>query len=373
MSILTINAGSSSLRLSLFSQTEDGLKRLAGVHHKSIDTTITPSLLENFITSVDAGDIKQVVHRVVHGGARLGASCLIDAAVETEIEKLIPLAPLHNPLALEWIRLACHLLGEQVPQVAVFDTAFYQPLPEVANTYALPRKLCQEHGIRRYGFHGIAHRAMLSRWQEIRPEIRSGGRVISVQLGSGCSITAIDHGMPVDTSMGFSPLEGLLMATRSGDIDPSVVIYLQRQAGLTTEEIEQLLNKHSGLLGVSGESNDMQELLNSNSPDAELAVNLYCYRVRKYIGAYLAVLGGADAILFGGGVGENSSQVRAKILQGMEWSGVQLDLFDNNRVAGTETRISTVASQTHVWVIPVDEALMMALEAVAITKDMGGL
>ncbi len=371
MSILTINAGSSSLRLSLFAHTENGLEQLAGVHHKNIDTADL-FLLENFIASIDDADITQVVHRVVHGGIRLTAPCLIDAAVEAEIKRLIPLAPLHNPPALEWIRLARHLLGEQVRHIAIFDTAFYRSLPTVASTYALPQELCRKHNIRRYGFHGVAHQAMLHRWKEIRPEIKNGGRVISVQLGSGCSITAIDHGVPVDTSMGFSPLEGLLMATRSGDIDPSVVIYLQRQAGLNAEEIEQLLNKQSGLLGISGESNDMQALLNSDHPDAELAVNLYCYRVRKYIGAYLAVLEGADAILFGGGVGENSSQVRAKILQGMEWSGVQLDLFDNNRASGTEARISTVASRTDVWVIPVDEAQVMVLDAAAIMSDMEG-
>ncbi|NOX93189.1 MAG: acetate/propionate family kinase [Gammaproteobacteria bacterium] len=370
MSVLAVNAGSSSLRLSLFVQTEDGLERLAGVHHSGIDIPDS-SLLERFIASFDAVEITQVVHRVVHGGERFTMPCLIDAAVETEIERLIPLAPLHNSVALEWIRLARGLFGEQVPQVAVFDTAFYHSLPKVAATYALPRELCQELGIRRYGFHGIAHRAMLSRWQEIRPEVKDGGRVISVQLGSGCSITAINHGVPVDTSMGFSPLEGLLMATRSGDVDPMVVTCLQRQAGLNIEEVERLLNKQSGLLGVSGESHDMRVLLNSDSPDAELAVNLYCYRIRKYIGAYLAVLGGADAILFGGGVGENSPQVRAKILQGMEWSGVQLNLFDNDNAAGKEICISAVTGKTEVWVIPVDEAQVMALDAVTIMAGRG--
>ncbi len=371
MSTLAINAGSSSLRLSVFVQTVNGLERLAQVHHSNISTP-DPSLLENFIASLDGVEITHVVHRVVQGGMHFDTPCLIDTAVEAEIEQLIPLAPLHNPVALEWIRLARRLLGERVPQVAVFDTAFYRSLPEVAAIYALPRKLCREQGIRRYGFHGIAHRAMLHRWQKVRPDIRDGGRVISLQLGSGCSVTAIDHGLAVDTSMGFSPLEGLLMATRSGDVDPAVVTYLQKQAGLSAEEVEQLLNKQSGLLGVSGESHDMQVLLNSGSFDAELAVNLYCYRVRKYIGAYLAVLGGADAILFGGGVGENSPQVRAKILQGMEWSGVQLDLFDNNRASGAEARISTVASRTDVWVMPVDEAQVMVLDATAIMNDIGG-
>jgi len=367
MTLLTINAGSSSLRLSLFAQTGNSLERRAEVHLDSVNEHELP-LLSDFITSVDATEITLVVHRVVHGGLLLTAPCLIDPTVEEEIERLIPLAPLHNPSALIWIRAARRLLGEEMPQVAVFDTAFYRSLPEVAATYALPRDLCRDYAIRRYGFHGIAHQAMWNRWRKIRPAIRSGGRVISVQLGAGCSVTAIDHGAPVDTSMGFSPLEGLVMATRSGDLDPTVITYLQRQAGLSADELEQMLNKQSGLLGLSGDSGDMRLLLNSDSSDAQLAVDLYCYRVRKYIGAYLAVLGGVDAILFGGGVGENSSQVRMKILQGMAWLGVDLDRVRNDNATGTEACISTAESQSEVWAIPVDEALMMASDAVAIMK-----
>lgn len=370
MSILTINAGSSSLRLSLFVQTGDGLERLAEVRHEGIDGP-NESLLSDFISTIDVAEIMLIAHRVVHGGASFTKSCLIDAVAEEEIERLIPLAPLHNPPALEWMRLARRLLGEQVPQVAVFDTVFYQSLPQVAAAYALPRELCQRYGIRRYGFHGIAHQAMWQRWQELRPNVKDGGRIISVQLGSGCSITAIDHGAPIDTSMGFSPLEGLVMATRSGDLDPTVIAYLQRQVGLSVEELERLLNKQSGLLGLSGESSDMRVLLHSDSTEAALAVNLYCYRVRKYIGAYLTVLGGADAVLFGGGVGENSSHVRTQILRGMEWLGVELDPVSNDNAAGKEACISATASQIEVWVIPVDEALMMALDAVAITKNWG--
>ncbi len=369
MSLLTINAGSSSLRLSLFKQTRNGLVQLAKARHDGIDRH-EASLLDEFITLVDASEITLVVHRVVHGGRRLTTPCLIDARVETEIERLIPLAPLHNPSALAWIRLARQLLGEQIPQAAVFDTAFYRSLPEVAATYALPRKLCQDYGIHRYGFHGIAHRAIWNRWREIRPGVPHGGRVISLQLGAGCSITAIDQGAPVDTSMGFSPLEGLVMATRSGDLDPTLITYLQRQAGLGTEEIEQILNRQSGLLGLSGNSSDMRAVLDSDTPDARLAVDLYCYRVRKYIGAYLAVLGGADAILFGGGVGENSPQVRAKILQGMEWLGVELDTLHNNDSVGKEACISTAKSSIEAWVITVDEASIMAREALdSISND----
>ncbi|NOY63277.1 MAG: acetate/propionate family kinase [Gammaproteobacteria bacterium] len=368
MSILTINAGSSSLRLSLFTQADDGLVLLAEAHQQNISVPDV-SFLVNFIASVEPTTITLIVHRVVHGGALLTTPRLIDAAVEEEIEQLTPLAPLHNPTALEWIRLARRLLGEQLPQVAVFDTAFYHSLPQVAKTYALPQALCQQYSIRRYGFHGIAHRAMLNRWRQIRPGFREGGRIISVQLGSGCSITAVDHGLPVETSMGFSPLEGLVMATRCGDLDATVIAYLQRQAGLSIEALEELLNKQSGLLGVSDESSDMRLLLNSDTPEAALAVELYCYRVRKYIGAYLAVLGGADAILFGGGVGENSSQVRAKILQNMAWLGIELDDDANKNALAVQANIGAGNSKIDVWVISVDEAREMALDAVSITKN----
>ncbi len=366
MSILTINAGSSSLRLCLFEQTDGGLAKLAEARYQDADTKDT-SLLADFIASVDVAEITLMVHRVVHGGAQLTAPCLIDAAVAAEIEQLAVLAPLHNPRALTWIRLARDLLGEQVPQVAVFDTAFYLSLPQVAATYALPREWCRRHAIRRYGFHGIAHRAMWDRWRQIRPKIKDGGRVISVQLGSGCSITAIDRGAPVDTSMGFSPLEGLVMATRCGDLDPAVLTYLQRHAGLSAEEIERVLNEQSGLLGVSGDSGDMRVLLDSGSTEAQLAVNLYCYRVRKYIGAYVAALGGVDAILFGGGVGENSPQVRAKILQSMEWLGLEVDVDGNKTSVGMEAAISAVKSRVEAWVIPVDEASVMAREALMLS------
>ncbi len=365
MTLLIINAGSSSLRLALFGQSGGRLVCLDKRHYGDVDEP-APLLLKGFVASTGAANNMLVVHRVVHGGTRFTAPCLIDAEVEAEIERLIPLAPLHNPPALAWIRLSRHLLGEGVAQVAIFDTAFYHALPEVAARYALPSDLSRRYAIRRYGFHGIAHRAMWQRWREIRPEVKGGGRVISLQLGSGCSITAIDQGMPVDTSMGFSPLEGLVMATRPGDIDPSIVTFLQREAGMDAAEVERVLNRQSGLLGLSGESGDMRWLLDSGTPEAQLAIELYCYRIRKYIGAYLTVLGGVDAILFGGGVGENSAQVRAKILRGMEWLGVGLDPTGNSNAAGKEGCISAAQSRSEVWVIPVDEASVMAREALRV-------
>lgn len=365
MLILVINAGSSSLRLALYQQTAQGPVQQIAAHHDNMGDT-GPALLTDFLAQTDLSAIGAVVHRVVHGGKRLTEPCLIDQTVEEEIERLVPLAPLHNPPALRWIRCARQVLGEQIPQVAVFDTAFYKSLPDVAVTYALPQELCRHHGIRRYGFHGIAHQAMYQRWRELGPAAGRHGRVLSLQLGSGCSITAIDHGEPVETSMGFSPLEGLVMATRSGDVDPAVIAYLQRQAGLTVEEIEQLLNQRSGLLGLSEESADMRHLLRSDKPAAQLAIDLYCYRIRKYIGAYLAVLGGADAILFGGGVGEHSADVRARILGRMEWLGMKLDR-DRNHGAGTgETMISATDSHIEAWVIPVDEAAVMVRAATTV-------
>lgn len=364
MSILTVNTGSFSVRLNLFLPDDEQHLNIVGGEHYGPGAGEPGQLLRQFLRR-PAPPVKVIAHRVVHGGSRLTASRLLDPEVEREIGRLIPLAPLHNPNALKWIEAARTVLGAGVPQVAVFDTAFYANLPEVARTYAIPRELSLKHELRRYGFHGLAHEAMVRRWQQLRPEAADRGRTISLQLGAGCSVTAVDRGTPVDTSMGFSPLEGLMMATRSGDIDPGLVTFLQRREGLTPEQTDRLLNERSGLLGVSGVSADMRELLESGDPCARLAVDLYCYRARKYLGAYLAVLDGADAILFGGGVGENAPLVRAQILENMGWAGVALDSAENLAVAGVERRISRADSPVEVWVIPVDEAAILAREALA--------
>ena len=268
MTILTVNTGSSSIRLAMFAP---GLGRLADAYYPGAGADPTARLKE-FLRDYDVPRVTVVAHRIVHGGSRLIAPCLLDDDVETEIRRLAPLAPLHNPLALAWLAASRAVLGETVAQVAVFDTAFYANLPEVAATYALPREFRRKHSIRRYGFHGLAHQALWQRWRELRPEVRDGGRAISLQLGAGCSITAVNCGRPVDTSMGFSPLEGLVMATRCGDIDPGLLMFLQRAEGLTTEQLEHLLNHESGLLGLSGASADMQRLLESQDPLARLAV-----------------------------------------------------------------------------------------------------
>lgn len=364
--VLTVNTGSSSVRLAAF-ETEDGSLSRGASGHFSGNWNEPQAMLRAFLKGHGIEAVAAVAHRIVHGGARLTAPCRIDAAVEAEIERLAPLAPLHNPRALEWICACRALFGAETVQVAVFDTAFYATLPEVAATYALPRALCARHGIRRYGFHGLAHEAMWRRWRELRPDIRAGGRVISLQLGAGCSITAIRDGQVVDTSMGFSPLEGLVMATRSGDVDPGLLLFLQRVEGLTPERMERLLNEEAGLLGLSGVSEDMRALLDADDADARLAVDVYCYRARKYIGAYLAVLGGADAILFGGGVGEHAPEVRAQILTWLEGLGIVLDPDANRAAIGAEMSISTRDSATEVWVIPVDEAMILAQAAMAMT------
>jgi acetate kinase len=366
MIILTVNAGSSSVRLAAFARTETGMEKRAG---RKYDLEESPqTILKQFVSDNGIHNISVIAHRVVHGGTRFVNSCFIDADVEAEINRLSRLAPLHNPFALKWIRECVRTFGESVPQAAVFDTAFYSALPEAAAVYALPGDLCRQYDIRRYGFHGLAHGAMLQRWKELHPDLKEGGRVVSLQLGAGCSITAVRNGKVMDTSMGFSPLEGLVMATRSGDIDPGIIFYLRRSCGLTLEKIETMLNHASGLLGISGISGDMETLIENPLPDARLAVELFCYRARKYIGAYLSVLQGADAILFGGGVGENSPQVRSRILEEMQWLGIIIDTGSNNATIGEEGCISPPESKTAVWVIPADEASVLAREAFGVMK-----
>ncbi|MFZ5590005.1 MAG: acetate/propionate family kinase [Pseudomonadota bacterium] len=363
MTVLTVNTGSSSVRLALFKDGAPPQRQTVALNGNGT----AAARLRAFLHQQNAGPVAVVAHRVVHGGNSLVAPCTIDARVETEIERLAPLAPLHNPVALAWIRAAREVLGPGVTQVAVFDTAFYADLPEAARTYAIPLDLAHKHGLYRYGFHGIAHQAMWRRWRELRPDVPEGGRVITAQLGAGCSMAAVERGVPRDTSMGFSPLEGLMMATRGGDLDPGIVTWLQRREGFSPEVTERLLYYNCGLQGVAGES-DMRRLLARADSEARLAVEMYCHRARKYLGAYLAVLGGAEAILFGGGVGENAPFVREKILTNMEWADIALDAQANRVAVATEARISQPQSRTEVWVIPVDEAAILAQEAVAVTR-----
>lgn len=321
--------------------------------------------------------VEAVGHRVVHGGDRFRQPVRVDAGVLAEIENLNELAPLHNPACLAGIRGARGWLGERVPMVAVFDTAFHATLPPHAAQYAIPQDLARKHGIRRYGFHGIAHASLAAAGAANLGRPLDQVRLITLQLGNGCSATAIDRGRSVDTSMGFTPLEGLVMGTRSGDVDPSLVPYLARREGVSADEVERWLNERSGLLGVSGLSHDMRTILAAAEEDpgspAALALDLFCYRARKYLGAYLAVLGGAEAVVFGGGIGEGAPAVRARICEGMAWCGLRLDSERNRAAAGLTPgqalRISTEDSTLSASVAAVDEETEIARQTVRCLRD----
>ena len=362
MMLLTVNAGSSSLRLAAYSVSGGEPEAIASARYELQDASVA-ELLRNFLAQYQPGHITAVVHRIVHGGPHFSGPSLIDAASEQQLAQLTPLAPLHTGRSLSLIRAARALFSADTPHIASFDTAFYSGLPPFARHYALPAELTTRLGLRRYGFHGLAHEALWQRWSAVAARGASTGRILTLQLGSGCSITATRDGRPVDTSMGFTPLEGLMMATRSGDIDPGLLLYLQLHHGWSTDELDDLLNRQSGLLGVSGLSADMRVLLASDSAAAKLAVGLYCYRVRKFVGAYLAVLGGADSIVFGGGVGENAPEVRARILSDMDWAGVHIDPTANSATTGHERRISPEQSAVSVWVLKADEQALMARQA----------
>jgi acetate kinase len=312
----------------------------------------------------DRGQIAAVGHRVVHGGERFKDSVLLDDGVLRGIEECFELAPLHNPPNVKGYRAARDLLG-QVPQVAVFDTSFHQSMGPSAYLYALPHVLYERHGLRRYGFHGTSHRFVSLRVAALmgrRPDDPSL-RMVTCHLGNGCSATAIRGGRSVDTSMGFTPLEGLIMGTRSGDVDPAAVLYVMRKEELGHWEMNALLNKHSGLTGLSGLSNDMRALLEAEAAGnerARLAVDAFCYRLRKYVGAYLGVLGGIDALAFAGGIGENAPAVRARTLAGMEALGLAVDPARNEAARGREAEVSPEGSAVKVFVVPTNEELLIA-------------
>jgi acetate kinase len=405
MNVLVLNCGSSTLKFQLIAtdldeiaKNEDrrlargGIERVGGEAIITLKVEgreqqrLTESLRDmraavDFIirwaTSERAGigdvhsiaDIHAVGHRVVHGGERFTHSVLITDEVLREIEDCIELAPLHNPANIKGIQAARDLFGPGLPQVAVFDTAFHQTLPERAYLYAVPYQFYRRYKVRRYGFHGTSHRYVAYRYRQIRNLTREQTNIITLHLGNGCSAAAIRAGESIDTSMGMTPLEGLVMGTRSGDIDPAITDYLAIKEGLTVHQIESLLNKQSGLIGISGLTNDMRELLDeaheNNDRRAQLAIEIFCYRARKYIGAYLAAMGGADAIVFTGGIGENSPEIRAKICEGLQFMGLELDAERNtNCVGANEGLISTEQSQLAAYTIPTDEELLIARDTV---------
>lgn len=312
-----------------------------------------------------------VGHRVVHGGEQFTASVRIDQRVIDALDSLCEMAPLHNPASINAIRAARSVLGTAIPMVAAFDTSFHRTMPEHALTYAIPHELSIKHHIRRYGFHGLAHQYSALRYGELAGTPKERINIITIHLGNGCSACAIRAGASVDTSMGFTPLEGLVMGTRSGDLDPAVVTFLAQKEGLNPAEVENWLNYRSGLLGISGLSNDVRELVAAFDVNqrARLAVEVFCYRARKYLGAYLAVLGVAEAVVFSGGIGENSPLIREKICGEMAWCGLLLDETQNDSIIGAEGRISRADARIHAYVIPSDEEVIIARETAILVQQ----
>ena len=400
MNVLVLNAGSSSLKFQLIVTDSDRILRstdvrlLRGeVEHFGPEAQIAihgesprkftaalpdiPSALDfviRWIASDQSGvaevqspsDIHAVGHRVVHGGERFTESAVITDDVLQGIEDCAELAPLHNPNNIAGIRAVRTLLGVTAPQVAVFDTSFHHTLPEHAYLYAIPYDLYPRHRIRRYGFHGTSHRYVSYRYRVLRGLTQEQTHVITLHLGNGCSVAAIRNGHPIDTSMGMTPLEGLVMGTRSGDLDPAIINFVCSKENVSSREVETMLDTQSGLLGISGVSSDMRVLLEkrATNPRAALAVEIFCYRVRKYIGAYLAAMGGADAVVFTGGIGENSAEIRSQICSGIEWTGLSLDNSKNETFSGTEALISLEGSRLAAYVIPTDEELLIARDTV---------
>jgi acetate kinase len=410
MNILVLNVGSSSVKFQLVrtneahlaSDTDERLarglvERIGGEAVYTVraegrapvkgtarlrDHRAAVDFILQWMTSEDSGvpirsvaEIDAAGHRVAHGGEHLIGSTLIDDAVLAALEETIDLAPLHNPHNLKGIQAVRAVLGPGVPQVAVFDTAFHHTLPERAYLYAIPYSFYRRYRVRRYGFHGTSHRYIAYRYRRLTGRTREQTNIITLHLGNGASACAIRQGDSVDTSMGFTPLEGLVMGTRSGDIDPAVLDFIASKEGLTLGEVEGLLNKQSGLLGISGLTNDMRELLDEaeehDDRRAHLAIELFAYRIQKYIGAYLMTLGGADAICFSGGIGENAAPVRALVCRALEWLGVEISTpLNAEMVRGREGRISTPASRPEVWVIPTDEELLIARDTFRVVSGM---
>jgi len=399
MKILVINCGSSSIKYQLFEMEDErllarGLVEKIGeeksvVNHAADGKTlryeasipnhetafghIGKALMDpasGVIASPD--DIDAIGHRVVHGGEAFVASTLITDEVLATIQEFSDLAPLHNPPNLVGIRSAAKVFPGK-PQVAVFDTAFHQTMPRHAYIYALPYDLYAKARVRRYGFHGTSHRFVTMRAAQMLGVPLDQFYAITCHLGNGCSMAAVANGRSVDTTMGLTPLEGLVMGTRSGDIDPAIIFYLARTNAYPLHAIDELLNKKSGLLGLSGVSNDMRTLLEvaPTHERARLALDVFCYRIRKYIGAYLAALGRAHAVVFTGGIGEKSIPTRQQTLEGLGALGIELDAAANQAVRGREADIATPASRIRILVVPTNEELMIARDTYAVARAKG--
>lgn len=402
MRLLVFNAGSSSLKFDLmeapasgracrlqsgtFADRADGSGRLELHTMAAVDPPSSPirtlSAAAEFVVEwlrneSSSGrsllaDLDATVHRIVHGGAVFRATTRLGDMELTALAEIGVLAPLHNPPALSVVAAVRDRLGAGVPAVGVFDTAYYADLPEAAYRYAVPARWSDDLGVRRYGFHGIAHRYLC---ESARARLaRSDGacRIISLQLGRGCSVTATLGTRAIATSMGFTPLEGLVMGTRSGDVDPGALLYVMERTGMSVSEMRRELNHESGLFGVSGRTADMRDLLTleaSGDSGATLAIEVFCRRARHYVAAFMAELGGADAIVFGGGIGENCPDIRRRVVAGLSWAGVRLHDEANCAAIGVAASIAAPTSPVAVHVIPVDEASVIADEAVALLRD----
>ena len=390
MNILVINSGSSSIKYQLFKMPLQqpvcsGLVERIGIEGSFIKHSVfknqekTVIAIEAFISNHGEGlkqvlallsegehaviskpeDVVAVGHRVVHGGEHFAGATLINDEVKQQIRKLFSLAPLHNPVNYKCIEVAEQTFTS-AKQVAVFDTAFHQTIPRQAFRYAIPEWYYKEHSIRVYGFHGTSHKYVSE--QAIHSLGKADSKIISIHLGNGCSITAIKNGQSIDTSMGFGPLSGLVMGTRSGDIDPSVIFHLMEHAGYTLEQLSTLLNKQSGLLGVGGSSDmrDIRKLITEGNENAKLAIELYAYRIKKFIGSYAAVLNGIDAIIFTAGVGENDLEMRAAVCKELNYLGIELDEAKNKGYKQELTDISRADSKVKILVIPTNEEYEIA-------------
>ena len=395
MKVLVLNCGSSSIKYKLFDMdhkeviAQGGIEKIGlkgsflkltlpdggkKILEKDIpEHTVGVEFILNTLISPEYGAIKSldeinaVGHRMVHGGEKFSESVLLTQEVLDAFTACNDLAPLHNPANLKGVNAISAILPD-VPQIGVFDTAFRQTMPDYAYLYAVPYELYKKYGVRRYGFHGTSHRYVSKRVCEFLGVQPEGKRIITCHIGNGASISAIKDGKCMDTSMGLTPLEGLMMGTRSGDIDAGAVTFIMEKEGLDANGVSNLLNKKSGVMGIFGESSDMRDLENAvaaGNPRAILAEKMYFYRIKKYVGAYAAALGGVDIIVFTGGVGENQGNCRSEVCEGLEFMGVKVDL-EKNKVRGEEAVISTDDSRVKVVVIPTDEELMIASDTMAI-------
>lgn len=399
MNILVLNCGSSSVKYQLIEVDEartlarGGVERigmsgatLTNIRHDGDEIKIAGEIVDHivaieYILAVllsrnhgviqDKSDIHAIGHRVVHGGETFTGSVLVTDEVIKGIRDNFEIAPLHNPHNLRGIN-ACQVNLPGTPQVAVFDTAFHQQMPKRAYLYGLPYSLYSQYRIRRYGFHGMSHRYVAARAAELLGREYSSLKIVTCHLGNGCSMAAIADGISVDTTMGFTPLEGLLMGTRSGDIDPSVILYIMGKEGISMAEANTLLNKHSGLQGISGISSDMREIVSemkNGDKKATYAFDVFCYRVKKYIGAYAAAMGGLDVVVFTGGIGENSVEVRQACCEGLEFLGIHFDEA-SNASPEKEKHITRPDSKTAVLVIPTNEELVIAMDTKVIVDEL---